>query len=257
MTSRSSFYWAMRLLPRERRRAMFSLYAYCRMLDDVADGELGSVEQRRQCLAAAQASVMTWPAARAEEQEGEFAALVPAIRRFGLPLEELDALILGMSMDVEGPLIAPPWETLRLYCRRVAGAVGVLALHIFGRPDAYTLALLLGEALQLTNILRDRAEDAALGRLYLPEEALVHAGIPSRIPAEVLQDPRVAVACAEVAARAEACFQAAEEEIKRLGRSRLWPAIAMMRIYRRQLGRPSSRGGVMPLWITLRALVER
>lgn len=229
----TSFYWTMRLLPRERREAMFALYAYCRGLDDIADGP-GTTESKHARLAVVRGAV----AALYETGialDPLVAPLAPPITRFALPRAELEALIAGMEMDVDGPLVAPPLDVLRLYCRRVAGAVGLLAVRIFGRPDAATLAITLGEALQLTNILRDVAEDAAGGRLYLPAEALAEAVILARDPAAVVAHPGLPRACAAVAGMAEQRFREAEGELATIGRRGLRPAIAMMAIYRAQL----------------------
>ena len=103
-------------------------------------------------------------------------------RRFGLRREDFHAVIDGMEMDLDADLRAPDWATLDLYCDRVASAVGRLSVRIFGiePKTGDRLAHHLGRALQLTNILRDLDEDAAIGRLYLPREALQHAGIDRR-----------------------------------------------------------------------------
>lgn len=261
MSGRSSFYWAMRLLPRPRREAMFALYGYCRMLDDIADGSQ-PVENRRARLAVVRGAV----AALFETGvalEPALAALAPAIRRYDLPRAELEALIDGMDSDVNGPLTAPSLADLRLYCRRVAGSVGMLAIRIFERPEAEELAVALGEALQLTNILRDVAEDAQLGRLYLPAEALHAAGILIHTPRAVLTHPALPAACTMVAQWAEEDFQQAEAQLARLGRARLFPALVMMATYRRQLARLVERNWREPerpprlsrltrLWIALR-----
>lgn len=264
----SSFYWAMRLLPRPQREAMFALYGYCRMLDDIADGDSdggdGSLDARRARLAVVRGAV----AALFETGvalEPTLAALAPAIRRYDLPRAELEALIDGMESDVNGPLTAPSLAELRLYCRRVAGSVGLLAVRIFGRPDAGDLAVALGEALQLTNILRDVAEDARLGRLYLPAEALDAAGILIQSPRAVLTHPALPAACAQVADLAEQAFRRADIEFARLGRARLLPALVMMATYRRLLARLVQHGWRKPerpprlwrltrLWIALRAV---
>src|SRR4029077_18990353 len=115
------------------------------------------------------------------------AALAQAVRAFDLKREDFIAIIDGMEMDVVADIRAPDRATLDLYCDRVACAVGRLSVRVFGMaPDAgLALARHLGRALQLTNILRDLDEDAAMGRLYLPREALRDAGIISTDPATV------------------------------------------------------------------------
>lgn len=264
MNRRSSFYWAMRLLPRSRREAMFAIYDYCRVLDDIAD-EPGKADDKRARLAVMRGAV----AALFETGVAlhpTLGALAPAIRRYGLPRAEFEALIEGMEMDVNAPLTAPPMATLVLYCRRVAGAVGMLAVRVFERADAERFAALLGEALQLTNILRDVAEDADLGRLYLPAEILAKAGITATGPKGIVSHPALPAACAALAVIAERRYAEAEAELARIGRAGLWPAIAMMATYRVQLARlvragwrhpdaPPRLSRALRLWIALRAAV--
>ena len=122
--------------------------------------------------------------------------------------EDFDAVIDGMAMDAAEDIRAPDWATLDLYCDRVASAVGRISVRIFGlAPEpGEALAHHLGRALQLTNILRDIDEDAAVGRLYLPREALAAAGVTTDEPLKAAADPKLAGACAEVAARAHAHF---------------------------------------------------
>ena len=119
------------------------------------------------------------------------ADLAEPARRYGLRLADFLAIIDGMQMDVEEDIRAPDWAKLDLYCDRVASAVGRLSVRIFGMADKEGLELAhhLGRALQLTNILRDLDEDAAMGRLYLPAEALRAAGVAAGEPAAVLADP--------------------------------------------------------------------
>lgn len=235
MNGTSSFYWAMRLLVRPRRRAMFALYGYCRMLDDIADST-ADIDIRRARLAVVRGAVAAW-FETGIALDPHIAALAPFIRRHDLPRTELEALIDGMGMDVDGPLVAPSWEVLQLYCRRVAGSVGMLAIRIFDRPDATTLAIALGEALQLTNILRDLSEDARMKRLYLPSEALNAANMVAHSPQAVLTHPALPLACAWVADRAEASFSVVEQELAQRGRTRLTAAAIMMATYRRLLAR--------------------
>ena len=149
-----------------------------------------------------------------------------------------------MAMDMGTPLRAPPLDTFKVYCRRVAGAVGLLAIRVFDRADAETeaLALALGDALQMTNILRDLEEDAQLGRLYLPRELLVRAGIVASDPAEVLRHPSLGKACDALADMAEARFTEAERLLAGWPRRRLWTARAMMLLYRRTLEQLRARG---------------
>ncbi|MBP2298487.1 presqualene diphosphate synthase HpnD [Azospirillum picis] len=251
--SGSTFYWPMRLLPASKRAAMFAIYAFCRRIDDIAD-EPGEAAEKRAALETWRRDIRGLYAG--EQPTGKLtAALKGAIDRYGLPRSELEALIDGMAMDADeaGGLRAPDLETLRLYCRRVAGAVGMLAIRVFDRADPATerFALALGEALQLTNILRDLAEDAGLGRLYLPRELLRDAGIPGDRHDEVLAHPALPHACEALADLAEARFAEARAAIAGQARGSLWAATAMMVLYHRLLRRLRQRG-----WRDLHARVR-
>ncbi|WP_247872218.1 presqualene diphosphate synthase HpnD [Azospirillum sp. TSO35-2] len=272
--SGSTFYWPMRLLPASKRAAMFAIYAYCRCIDDIAD-EPGDPAAKRAALDVWRRDIRGLYRGDAPTSPLT-AALKGAIERYGLPRAELEALIDGMAMDVcdgvSGQGVqAPDLATLRLYCRRVAGAVGLLAIRVFDRADPATerFALALGEALQLTNILRDLREDAALGRLYLPRELLLAAGIATTRPDEALAHPALPRACEALAALAEAQFAEARAALAERGataRGSLWAATAMMVLYHRLLRRLRA-GGWRDLdarvrvgrresaWVALRCLI--
>ncbi|MCW2243199.1 presqualene diphosphate synthase HpnD [Azospirillum canadense] len=255
-SSGSTFYWPMLLLPRSKRAAMFAIYAFCRRIDDIAD-EPGDPVEKRAALDEWRREVRGLYAGGAPSSPLG-AALKGAIDRYGLPRGELEALIDGMAMDIPtddgsaAGLLAPPLPTLRLYCRRVAGAVGMLAIRVFDRADASTeaFALALGEALQLTNILRDVAEDAQMGRLYLPRELLDDADIGTSDPAAVLTHPNLPKVCEALADLAEEKFaesrRALEESRKGGRRGSLWAAVAMMVLYHRLLVRLRARGWADP-----------
>src|SRR6266404_9539309 len=200
--SGSSFYAAMRILPREQREAMFQIYSFCRQVDDIAD----SFGPRDERLAALQvwrddidALYQGHPPARLQDY-------VASVKTFGLKREDFLAVVDGMEMDVPQDIRAPDIATLDLYCDRVASAVGRLSVRVFGlaEDDGIMLAHHLGRALQLTNILRDVDEDADIGRLYLPLEGLLHAGITSAEPLKVVSDPALPKVCAQLADRARA-----------------------------------------------------
>ncbi len=260
----SSFYWAMRLLPPERRDAIFAAYAFAREVDDIADGDdSDEVKQAgliawRQEIDALYDGVPGHPITR---------VLAPAIDSFGLEKKDFIALIDGMEMDGLGPIRAPSMDDLILYCDRVACAVGRLCVCIFGEPGPAGQAVAdhLGLALQLTNILRDIEEDADMGRLYLPRELLAGAGIESTDPMTVIGDPRLRDVCRTLARRADEEFRLAEAAIARCSRKAMRPAIIMMMVYRKTLDRllaedwdylpHSPRNGVSKLeklWIAVR-----
>jgi presqualene diphosphate synthase len=206
----SSFYSAMRVLPEKQREAMFALYGFCREVDDIAD-ERGPATpaERLAKLEHWRSDIGAMVAGRAP---AHLAALAEVTRNYHLNRKDFDAVIDGMEMDAEQDIRAPDWVTLDLYCDRVASAVGRLSVRIFGLTDQSGVALAhhLGRALQLTNILRDIDEDASIGRLYLPREALVAAGVRVDDPLAAAADPKLAGACVEVAARARGHFEKAK-----------------------------------------------
>jgi presqualene diphosphate synthase len=206
--SRSSFYKGMRILPRAQREAMFEIYSFCRAVDDIAD-DFGPRESRREQLARWRSDIGAIYCGTAPPA---LAGLALAVRTFDLRREDFVAIIDGMEMDVTADIRAPDRATLDLYCDRVACAVGRLSVRVFGMQHAAGMALAhhLGRALQLTNILRDLDEDAAVGRLYLPQEALQAAGITTTEPAEALSHPAIGKACAVIVDRAQAEFRAAD-----------------------------------------------
>jgi len=259
--SGSSFYTAMRILPAAQRQAMFEIYSFCRRVDDIADspgpraprqGELSAWRDEINALYAGKATANT-------------AGLAAPIRTFDLAREDFLAVIDGMEMDTVVDIRAPDFATLELYCDRVASAVGRLSVRVFGleRGTGIMLAHHLGRALQLTNILRDLDEDAGVGRLYLPREALLEAGISSTEPAEVLRDPRLGQACAVIVARARGHFAEARKIMARAPRRAVKAPRIMGEVYRTILDRLVARGWCEPriavrvprmrlLWIVLR-----
>ena len=151
----TSFYRGMRVLPPDRRHAMYAIYAFCRIVDDIADDDDVPFEARRPKLSA-------WRARVAGLYHGDAdgpvtRVLVAAVRRFDLRQVDFLAVIDGMEMDAETAIVAPDLATLDLYCDRVAAAVGRLSVRAFGDSSeaADRVAHSLGRALQLTNILRD------------------------------------------------------------------------------------------------------
>ena len=172
----SSFYAALRVLPPRERSAMFAIYDFCRKVDDIADDPGPTREQRRVALDLWRADLK---ALYAGVPPVSCLGLADTVREFGLEQADFLAVIDGMQMDVDADIRAPDFATLDLYCDRVASAVGRLSVKVFGMDTSpgRDLAHHLGRALQFTNILRDLDEDAAMGRLYLPAEALQSAGI--------------------------------------------------------------------------------
>ena len=245
----SSFNAAMRILPRPRREAMFEIYAFCRAVDDIAD-EAGPRHARRQALAKWRRDIgALYSGGNAQTcVPARLRGLAKAIHAFGLRHEDFCAVIDGMEMDVAADIRAPDLPALDLYCDRVASAAGRLSARAFGMPheEGQGLAHHLGRALQLTNILRDLDEDAALGRLYLPREDLRAAGIIEAEPREVLVNPALGRACAPVIARAKEHFGQAERIMGRCPRESVRAPRIMADVYRAILAGLESRGFAAP-----------
>lgn len=234
--SGTSFGMGMRILPAPRRAAMHAIYAFCRTVDDIADGDLPADEKLR-LLAAWRGEIDRLGQGRPVSLIGR--ALLTPLVAFDLPLAEFVLLVEGMEMDAEGPVVAPPRARLAAYTRRVAGAVGLLSMRAFGAwrgAVSERFALALADACQLTNILRDVEEDAAIGRLYLPAELLARHGMPPD-PAAAAAHPALPRLCAELGAEARAHFAEARGLIGAHARSRLAPALLMMAVYEGYLDR--------------------
>jgi len=236
----SNFAWAFRLLPADRRRALSAVYAFCRSADDLAD-EPGQAVDVPKLLARWRVELDAAYAGRPQHPIG--VALADAVRRFAIPREHFEAVVSGVEMDTTRDRYETWEDDLALYCYRVAGAVGLICIEIFGyqNPSAREYAVELGLAFQLTNILRDVAEDAARGRIYLPRADLRRFGVAE---ADLLAG-RFSEAFREVmafeSARAgehygRARFLLAEED-----RQSLAPAEAMRLIYEQLLRRITYR----------------
>jgi squalene synthase HpnD len=241
----SSFYAALRILPADQRHAMYEVYAFCRAVDDIADDpgprpdRMAALDRWREDLALLYSGLRVTDLTR---------GLAKPVSRFDLRLGDFLAVISGMTMDVAKDIRAPDWETLDLYCDRVASAVGRLSVRIFGIDEANGLELAhhLGRALQMTNILRDLDEDAAMGRLYLPMEALSAAGIASRDIAEVLNNPALGLACTLVAERARQHFTEANAVTHRCPRAAVRSPRLMASVYKAILDNLVDRGWAAP-----------
>jgi presqualene diphosphate synthase len=258
----TSFYWAMRLLPRERRNAMYAIYAWCREVDDIADSDR-SVAFKLAALAAWRDEIVALYDGHPRQLIAR--ALHQPMLRYELRRQDFLAVLDGMEMDAREDIRAPDLATLDLYCARVASAVGHLSVHVFGDASlaAHRVADALGRALQLTNILRDLAEDAERGRLYLPREILERHGIRGSEPMAALRHSALPAVCRELAAIAERHFHDAEEAMTQCRRRAMRPAAVMGAVYRATLGEllrsewrdPARQISLSPrlkLWLALR-----
>jgi squalene synthase HpnD len=253
--SGSSFAWAMRSLPMRQRRAMYAIYAFCRAVDDIADGDDGP--------AAKIEALRAWRSSIDEHNGGGTSdpivrALSTAVTEYGLARTDLLAVIEGMEMDAALRVRIADDPHLALYCDRVAGAVGRLSNCVFGLapPQSDQLAHVLGEALQITNILRDLDEDAARDRLYLPMTRLSAAGLTDTAAhaTALLADPAIATVCGDLADLARRRFAEAAALISILDPARIRAPRLMMVVYQRKFDHLVARGWVrrppvsLPLW---------
>jgi phytoene synthase len=241
--SKSNFYYAFLFLPRERREALEAVYAYCRLVDDVVDEDVpaqqkldGIAHWRKELDAVYGDATPTHPVSE---------RLRAAVQRFGIRREDMEAVIDGCAMDIDKTRYES-WDELRLYCYRVASAVGLMCVEIFGYTPAHQEAVRryavdLGIALQLTNILRDVAEDAQRGRIYLPADELKSYGVT----AADLTDGRRSQAFVRMmqyqAARARSHYLRARASLSSYERSKLVIAEIMGDIYYALLERIEAR----------------
>jgi phytoene synthase len=222
----------MRMMPLERRQAMYAVYAFCREVDDIVD-EPGETADKRRRLNEWRADIERLYRGRPVNPPLA-AALAQPIRRFELPAEDLIAIIDGCEMDTGDGVVGPDMATLERYCDRVACAVGRLSVRIFGdfTQRCLDVAHHQGLALQLTNILRDVREDAKIGRLYLPDELLSAHGIVTRDPLAVADHPALPLVCRDLGEIARRHYTEAYAAMAQCSHRAMRPAAVMMAMYR-------------------------
>ena len=228
--SRSSFYYAFILLPPERRRALHAVYAFCRFIDDIADNENESVSEPalllkrwREELDRVYAGTPTRALSR---------ALADSAHRFNIPRALFEEIINGVEMDLSRNRYQS-WQELQLYCYRVASALGLICIEIFGyrNPSAKSYAENLGLALQLTNILRDVREDAERGRIYIPLEDLARFKVREEEILGAAYTPNFVSLMDFEARRAQDLYTKAQSALAPEDRATLLTAEAMRLIY--------------------------
>jgi 15-cis-phytoene synthase len=242
--SGSSFTYAFRVLPSEKRRAIYALYSFCRVVDDCVDepGGEGEAGLRRWT-----AEVLRCYAGKPETELGR--ELAEAVFQFPIPRSCFEDIVAGCRMDLTVRRYAT-FEDLRLYCLRVASAVGLAAIEIFGYEDPGTraYAVELGLALQLTNIVRDVAVDAARGRLYLPLDDLARFGVTEAALFEAVRSPAgprppsIDSLLAFEADRARAHFEQARRALPKVDRRSVLSAEIMGAVYHSLLEEITRRG---------------
>jgi phytoene synthase len=233
----TSFYWAMRLLPRPQREAMFAVYSFCRQVDDIADDEKLTPEQKRHRLTNWRHEIDAMFAHRPGCPETR--ALLDAIDEFSLRRDDFLDVIDGMEMDAGEPIVAPDLKTFDLYVDRVASAVGRLCVCIFGDPTEHGVMVAhhTGRALQITNILRDVDEDAKVGRVYLPRELMEKHKIDWSKPSEIMSQAGFVPMWRELAETARQEYEMAEEAMNLCRPDVMRPARIMKAVYQRNLER--------------------
>jgi len=231
----SSFYYAFVFLPPEQRRAMMALYAFCREVDDIAD-QVSDRQVATSKLAFWQDELQRCFADRPRHPVGK--ELNRARELFSIDEELFREIIDGMFMDINRQPILKQAD-LSLYCYRVAGAVGLLSIEIFGYRNRQSrmFATHLGEALQLTNILRDIREDALIGRIYLPQEDRIRFNVRDQDFKEHTCSPALKSLIRHYADHAEEKYRKALELLPDEDRASLRPSLLMAAIYHAQLTR--------------------
>jgi 15-cis-phytoene synthase len=243
----TNFYYSFLVLPAEKRRAIVAVWDFCRAVDDAVDeapagtdgsdpeGAAGRLAWWREELAACYA--------QGSPRSPQGVSLAPFVSRFALPRDAFDAVIDGVAMDIERSRYET-FDELREYCLRVASAVGLLCIEIFGYTDQATrgYALDLGIALQLTNIIRDVGTDLGRGRVYLPAEDLARFGCTEDDLRAGVLSGRVRELLAFECARASDYYVKAERELPRADRRRMVAARIMAGIYHAILDRIEASG---------------
>lgn len=235
-SAKSSFAFGMKTLRKDRREAMTAVYAFNRIVDDIADSD-APVEEKLALLREWRTEIDRLYQAVPRSAVGQ--ALQFAVERFALPKAEFERVIDGMEVDANGPVVAPSMAELAHYTRCVAGTVGQFSVRCFGVApgvDREVFALALADAFQLTNILRDVEEDAAIGRLYLPRE-LLNAHGAGTDPATIAVDPALPSVCRSLGAVARDRFAVARDALARLDHGKLRCALIFMGVYEGYLDR--------------------
>ena len=208
--SGSSFYWGMKLLPEIKKRAMFSVYAFCRVVDDIADNT-GKIKSKKTKLNSWKKKIDNLYQKKVIN-ESIMKELNTSIENFNLEKKDFISIIDGMLMDAKKKIQFPSTTELELYCRRVAVAVGYLSIKIFGLNDSKgkKYAYYLGMAFQLTNIVRDFKEDLDIGRCYIPGEKLKKYGIKRNI-SNLEKTKKIQEVLQEILSDADNFFKKADE----------------------------------------------
>ena len=238
---KSSFYWGMKILEKERRESMFVIYAFCKKADSIAD----SRELKNKKIKKINELKKEINEIFKNNLNNNFSKILKcSIEKYKLNKQYFLDIIKGVEMDIDGIMICPNKKTFNLYCYRVAGAVGLLSLKIFGDYNQRTkrFGLYLAKALQITNILRDIKQDKIMGRMYIPKEILNSVGIKTNKIILILKNKKFPIACTKLAALADLNFQYADKQLKFCSQKKLKSAILIMNTYKLLLKKLKKKG---------------
>jgi 15-cis-phytoene synthase len=241
-SSRSNLALAFLVLPKEKRHDMDVFYTFCRVVDDIADSTSLPAETKRQHLEAWKQNLTSEAGAPQPHALGR--QIRALMEKYRLKADQFLAIIAGVEMDL-APARYETWEQLRLYCHRVASAVGLVSIEIFGYQHADTrrYAVDLGLALQITNIIRDVAKDYANGgRIYLPRDEMAKFGVTVAQIAEGREDAAFRALLDFEAGRAESFYQSAVAALPAVDRRSMVAAEIMRAVYHRLLERMQGEG---------------
>ena len=221
LNSGSSFYWGMNILNKREKRAMFSIYSFCRIVDDIADSDLAKSKKLKKL----EEWKKTIEALFDKKKEDDFLSreLLVSIKNFNLHKKDFISIIDGMRMDCNKAIIYPTKKKLELYCDKVAGAVGCLSMNIFGIDNVIgrKYAHALGRAFQLTNILRDLKEDSIRNRCYIPKEFIFKLNLQNTDQKNLINSPKIKLLCNELLKEAKNYYDLAESLSKKLDKRKL------------------------------------
>ena len=228
--SGSSFFWGMNILDSERKRAMFAIYAFCRIVDDIAD-EIKNKRLKIEKLKSWKKKIKNIFESKKLKSSIE-KELKIAVKKFQLERVDFYAIIDGMMMDAKSDIKFPKKKNLELYCDRVAVAVGYLSIKIFGlSKKEKKYAFYLGRAFQLTNIVRDFYEDLKRGRCYIASEYLSIYGVKKDIKT-IEHDPKLQNILQDILHEANIFFEKSNIEAKKIGKKQIIASEIMKTFYK-------------------------
>jgi len=240
--SGTTFYWGMRMLPKRKSNSMFVIYAFCRIVDDISDGKLRKMKKVQKLRQWKKEIENIYKNKKLTEPMANPLSVV--IKEFRLQKKYFLAIIDGMEMDAREKMVSPTERELKIYCQRVATSVGLLSIKIFGADNrnSQVYAKKLGNAFQLTNILRDLKEDSDRKRSYLPKQLLKKHRINEVESKKILEHPNIRKVCSDLAKRAKKFFREAKIVIKKCDKQSLRPAAIMCDLYEEILNSLIQRG---------------